>query len=371
MEAFMKHEVLSLDFWQKTTIYGDKNFPCGTIGCDALNVPAEVLDKLAVYCSLLNALLGTFNAGCGDPALLPAARESVKQMAELLKDVKPFSYVELPNAAERIDRVFSEESLVNANAYTAAFGISSATALADPQYEAGRKHLRILAMLGNLYYSLGEYQRTMTAFAEKLNAPEFKRTPENIATLFGRCFPEIENFAEGDSWMAMTNATLQYTTVQRPDCMTPIIVKRMLYITFVGMFRSDLYEGLCAGHAPKKCRTCGRWFLTINARPTKYCGSYAPGDKQHRSCRQVGNLKGRKERERAKDHPHIALYKKRMNSINRRIKRNRIDPELAKLMKKLSKDKMQKAEQSVRYANGKYIQEMELDALEAEARALL
>lgn len=367
----MKHEVLSLDFWQKTTIYGDKNFPCGTIGCDALNVPTEVLDKLAVYCSLLNALLGTFNAGCGDPALLPAARESVKQMAELLKDVKPFSYVELPNAAERIDRVFSEESLANANAYTAAFGISSATALADPQYEAGRKHLRILAMLGNLYYSLGEYQRTMTAFAEKLNAPEFKRTPENIATLFGRCFPEIENFAEGDSWMAMTNATLQYTTVQRPDCMTPIIVKRMLYITFVGMFRSDLYEGLCAGHAPKKCRTCGRWFLTINARPTKYCGGYAPGDKQHRSCRQVGNLKGRKERERAKDHPHIALYKKRMNSINRRIKRNRIDPELAKLMKKLSKDKMQKAEQSVRYANGKYIQEMELDALEAEARALL
>lgn len=367
----MKHEVLSLDFWQKTTIYGDKSFPCGTIGCDALNVPAEVLDKLAVYCSLLNALLGTFNAGCGDPALLPAARESVKQMAELLKDVKPFSYVELPNAAERIDRVFSEESLANANAYTAAFGISSATALADPQYEAGRKHLRILAMLGNLYYSLGEYQRTMTAFAEKLNAPEFKRTPENIATLFGRCFPEIENFAEGDSWMAMTNATLQYTTVQRPDCMTPIIVKRMLYITFVGMFRSDLYEGLCAGHAPKKCRTCGRWFLTINARPTKYCGGYAPGDKQHRSCRQVGNLKGRKERERAKDHPHIALYKKRMNSINRRIKRNRIGPELAKLMKKLSKDKMQKAEQSVRYANGKYIQEMELDALEAEARALL
>ena len=37
----MKHEVLSLDFWQKTTIYGDKNFPCGTIGCDALNVPAD------------------------------------------------------------------------------------------------------------------------------------------------------------------------------------------------------------------------------------------------------------------------------------------------------------------------------------------
>ena len=60
-----------------------------------------------------------------------------------------------------------------------------------------------------------------------------------------------------------------------------------------------------------------------------------------------------------------------MNSINRRIKRNRIDPEFAKLMKKLAKDKMQRAKSSVDYANGKYIQEMELDALEAEARALL
>lgn len=367
----MKHEVLSLDFWQKMTIYGDKSFPCGTIGCDALNVPAEVLDKLAVYCSLLNALLGTFNAGCGDPALLPAARESVKQMAELLKDVKPFSYVELSNAAERIDRVLSEESLDNANAYTAAFEISSVTALADPQYESGRKHLRILAMLGNLYHSLGEYQRTMTAFAEKLNAPEFKRTPENIAALFGKCFPEIENFAEGDSWMAMTNATLQYTTVQRPGCMTPIIVKRMLYVTFVGMFRSDLYEGLCVGHAPKKCRTCGRWFLTINARPTKYCDGYAPGDKRHRSCRQVGNLKGRKERELAEDNPSVELYKKRLDSINHRLRRKNADKPLGKMMKKLAKDKMQRAKHSVSYANGKYIQEMELDALEAEARALL
>ena len=171
--------------------------------------------------------------------------------------------------------------------------------------------------------------------------------------------------------MSKANTTVQYTSVVRPGNMALTLVKRMNYVSFVGMFRSDLYEGLCVGHAPKKCRTCGRWFLTVNARTTKYCGGYAPGDKRHRSCRQVGNLKGRKERESAKDHPYIALYKKRMNSINRRIKRNRIDPELAKLMKKLAKDKMQRAKNSVDYANGKYIQEMELDALEAEARSLL
>ena len=367
----MKHNILSLDFWQDTVIYGDKSFPSGTLGCDALNIPTKVIEQLNSLCIALNLLMGTFNAGFGNPALLPAARESAKQIADLLKDVKPFSYLDVTDVADRVERVFSEVSLANANAYYAAVQNGTLTSLADPRYEQGLKLLRVLPILAQLGFSLGEYRKAMIPFAEKLDSPDCKRTPDSYAEHFGETFPVLEDFGEGDGWMAMTNATLQYTSVIRPGCTTPTLVKRMLYVSFVGMLRSDLYEGLCAGHAPKKCRTCGRWFLTINARPTKYCGGYAPGDKRHRSCRQVGNLKGRKERECAKDHPHITLYKKRMNSINRRIKRNRINSELAKLMKKLAKDKMQRAEHSVRYANGKYIQEMELDALEAEAKALL
>lgn len=57
----------------------------------------------------------------------------------------------------------------------------------------------------------------------------------------------------------------------------------------------DRLNGLCVGHAPKKCPICGRWFLTTNARHTKYCGNLAPGDKFHRTCRQIGNLKGREQ----------------------------------------------------------------------------
>lgn len=60
-----------------------------------------------------------------------------------------------------------------------------------------------------------------------------------------------------------------------------------------------------------------------------------------------------------------------MNSIDHRLDRNSTDPTLAKMMKKLAKDKMQRAKSSVDYANGDYKKEMELDALEAEARALL
>ena len=137
----------------------------------------------------------------------------------------------------------------------------------------------------------------------------------------------------------------------------------MHYVSFVGMFRSDLFEGLCVGHAPKKCKICGKWFLTTNARHTKYCGGYAPGDKLHRTCRQIGNLKSREQRELADDHPVKQIYEKRLNTINRYVKRGTLDADLAEVMKKLAKDKMLRALSNVAYAKGDYEKEMGQAAL--------
>ena len=99
------------------------------------------------------------------------------------------------------------------------------------------------------------------------------------------------------------------------------------------MFRYDFFEGLCVGHAPKKCRICGKWFLTTNARHTKYCGGYAPGDKLRRTCRQIGNLKGREQRELADDHPLKQIYEKRLNTINRYVKRGALNADLAEIIR--------------------------------------
>ena len=367
----MKHNILSLAFWQDTAIYGGKSFPSGTLGCDALNIPPNVIERLNYLCIALNAFMGTLNTGCGDPALLPAARKSSKQIVELLKNVKPFSYPDVTDVDKRLDRVFSEESLANANAYYDAVRNGTLTNLADPRYKQGLRLLRVLPILAHLGYSLGAYQNAMLPFAEKLNVPDCKRTPEGYAELFGEIFPVMEDFGEGDGWMSMTNATLQYVPVVRPGSTVPSLVKRMLYVTFVGMFRSDLYEGLCVGHAPKKCPVCGRWFLTTNAKRTKYCGSYTPEDRLHRTCRQIGNLKGREQRELAEDHPLKQIYTRRLDSINHRLQRRSMEPALAKVMKKLAKDKLYQAISNVGYAQGEYENEMELSALEAEALALL
>ena len=367
----MKHNILSLDFWQDIVIYGDKSFPSGTLGCDALNIPTKIIEQLNSFCIALNLLMGTLNAGCGNPALLPAARENAKQIADLLKDVKPFSYLDVSDVPGRVERVFSEESLANANAYYVAVQNGTLTNLADPQYEAGLKLLRVLPILAQLGFSLGEYQKAMIPFAEKLDDPSYNRDPEGFAALFGEFFPVMENFGEGDGWMAMTNATLQYTSVTRPGCATPTLVKRMLYVSFVGMFRSDLFEGLCVGHAPKKCPICGRWFLTTNAKHTKYCGGYAPGDKHHRTCRQIGNLRGREQRELADDHPLKQIYTRRLNTINRCLQRGTTDSEISAVMKKLAKDKLYRAISNVAYAQGDYEKEMEQSSLMEEAKAYL
>ena len=367
----MKYSVLSLDFWQNTAIYMGKSYPCGTIGCDALNISPGIINQLIIPCNMLCAFMGPLMTGYGNPALLPAAREGAMQITRLLKNVKPFSYVDLPDVEERIARIFSDASLANANAYYEAIRSNTIESVDDPKYEAGLKLIRVAPVLAQLSFSLGQYQNTMLAFAEKLDSPDCKRTPEGYAELFGECFPLTDRLDEGNVWMAKANTTVQYTSVVRPGNMALTLVKRMNYVSFVGMFRSDLYEGLCVGHAPKKCRTCGRWFLTTNARPTKYCNGYAPGDKRHRTCRQIGNLKGRKERELAEDHPWNILYKRVAEAVDKRRQRKKIDPALARMMKKLAKDKLQRATSDSRYANGEYKQEMELSALEAEALAHL
>lgn len=100
----------------------------------------------------------------------------------------------------------------------------------DPKYAQDKTLLRTLPVLAQLGFTLEQYQETMRAFAEKLNDPGFMRTPQNIAALFGECFPKIEKFENNAAWMAMTNATTQYTTLLRSDSKTPVIAKHMIYV---------------------------------------------------------------------------------------------------------------------------------------------
>ena len=365
----MNQELMTLDFWQDTVIYEGKTFPVGTLACDALNVPADAIAKMNEQCEKINLLLGMLNAGEDASALFPMAREAALAMLDILSKTPPFSYMDIPKHREQIEKVFTADNALKYMEFAIKATTNSLQLEEVPRYADAMMLQRYTAVFGHLAYSLGEYQKAMLDFAEKSDGNEADRTAEGFAKMFGSYFPPDFSITEGNAWMSTLNNSVQYVSVIRPGENVAKLVKRMHYVSFVGMFRSDLFEGLCVGHAPKKCRICGKWFLTTNARHTKYCGGYAPGDKLHRTCRQIGNLKGREQRELADDHPVKQIHEKRLNTINRYIKRGTLDEDLAEVMKKLAKDKMLRALSNVAYAKGAYEKEMDQAALKKEASA--
>ena len=363
----MNQDLMTLDFWQDTVIYEGRTLPIGTLACDALNVSADTLAQMNEQCQKINLLLGMLNAGQDASALFPMARVAALEMLDILSKTPPFSYMDIPKHREQIEKVFTADNALKYMEFAIKATTNSLQLEEVPKYADAMMLQRYTAVFGHLAYSLGEYQKAMLDFAEKSDGNEADRTAEGFAKMFGSYFPPEFSITDGNAWMSALNNSVQYVSVIRPGENVAKMVKRMHYVSFVGMFRSDLFEGLCVGHAPKKCRICGKWFLTTNARHTKYCGGYAPGDKLHRTCRQIGNLKGREQRELAGDHPIIQIYEKRLNTINRYVKRGTLDANLAEVMKKLAKDKMLRAKSDVAYAKGDYEKEMEQATLKKEA----
>ena len=358
---------LTLDFWQNTIVYAGHSLPAGTIGCAALNISDETINTLDTLCAPLNLFMGMVQIGQGTPVLLASARKNALHIVDLLKDVPPFSYLDVDFCRRTVDEVFTDAVLENAGEYVTALSSDKIEVVLDDHYKSALRLLRILPIMAHLGYSIRGFKDTMLSFAKALNDGQDKRTPDGYAAVFGRFFSDAPSLSENNSlWMSLSNISVQYVAAKRPGREQPQLVKRMHYVSFVGMFRSDLFEGLSVGHAPKQCPICGKWFLTVDARQTKYCGGYAPGDPRGRTCRQIGNLKGREQRELADDHPLKAIYNRRMNTITQNLHRGTIDKETAGKMKRLAKDKLLRALRDADYAKGAYSAEMEQAALLAE-----
>ena len=76
---------------------------------------------------------------------------------------------------------------------------------------------------------------------------------------------------------------------------------------------------------------------------------------------------GRGQRELAGDHPLKAIYNRRLNTILQSQRRGRLDEATADAMRKLAKDKLQRALSDANYARAAYEPEMTQEALRAEA----
>jgi len=365
--SILNQNLLTLDFWKDTVTYAGHTLPAGSIGCAALNITDEQIAVLMQQSQPLQMIVAMVASGAIDKSVFKTAEESLLAVIKILREMEPFTLFGFPADGHDIRLIFSDEFIGNAIAYIHAAQKNGAIAAFDPQYSRGVGVLKLIQVMAQLGGTLLVYKQTMTTFAYALH--DSKRTPEGYAAAFAEHFPKDETLSPDNSmWLQLTNTTIQYVSSVMPEKGVPQLVKRMHYVSFVGMFRSDLFEGLCVGHAPRKCPICGRWFLTTDARQTKYCGGLAPGDKLGRTCRQIGNLKGREQRELADDHPIKAIYTRRMNTITQYLHRGTLDEQTAAVMKRLAKDKLERAIFDHEYAKGSYEAEMLQDALLNEAR---
>lgn len=360
-----EHNVLTLDYWRDEVSYEGITLPTGSIGCAALNISDPVIEKLKQICLPMQTVVEAVGRNRLKPELLVPTGDCVLQMLDLLQKENAFPLLDYPYYRKRIPEIFTEANRKNAVAYAKLAAKNLAAAMND-QFKHGLGLLKVIQLCAQLPDSLVVFKEGLLPFAQALH--ESSRAPEDYAAVFAEYFSDSPEFSLSDpSWMSLTNVSVQYLSTILPGKDAPQIVKRMHYVSFAGMFRSDLFEGLCVGHAPRKCPICGRWFLTTDARHTKYCGGFAPGDPKGRTCRQLGNLQGREKRELADDHPVKVIYNRRMNTIQVYVRRGTLDGATAEKMKRLAKDKMERAISDAAYANGSYAGEMEQEALLTEA----
>lgn len=274
----MEHNLLTLEFGRDTVTYEGRSVPTGTFGCEALNIPDSVIASLSEPCRVLNEFIAALGMMSVTAQLLERARAAAMRVIDAMSEMEPFSHLDHAFYAPSIADAFTPEAIEQVRALNMAMLTRGLAAAQEPGLRKGALLSKIAPVLAQLAFSLAEYKRAMTALAEAINADDVERTPDGLAAAFSAHFS-----ASNDSLMALANASVQYASAGEP----PQLLRRMNYVSFVGLLRSDLYEGLIIGHAPRKCAVCGRWFLTIDARRTKYCGGFAPGDAHGRTCARL------------------------------------------------------------------------------------
>ena len=204
-QELISHKVLSLDFWQDTVTYAGSVMPTGTIGCAVLNIPGETITRLDAPCTTLNQLLTGIGLKNVDMQILPKAQEAGQAVIHTLHDVPPFSRLDRKQFEEFLMQVFSEEAFTELNEYLQLSMEQQAFSGVTGEHPLAALLVRVIPVLGHLSYSLRQYKKTMTVFAEFLQENAEIRTPAGYAAAFGQFFRENATLEESGSFVDGTD----------------------------------------------------------------------------------------------------------------------------------------------------------------------
>ena len=345
LQERLKMRFLTVDYDGKNEAYAGQTYDAGTIAKDVLNIPESVLEELLELTEpmmkLVDFLNHNKNPNSSTLAMMLTASKNVFRVVDLLRDVPPFCYQDFTWLDAQLPKIFSPEKVRKMHK--------------ERKEESGELFLRAMCLVAQLGFGVRDFQQALIPLVESLDDEDVSRNPAGFAKQFDAFFSADKN--KETYWMSITNVSVEYLPGEKG------LVRQMHYASFPSMFRSDLYEALAVGNAPKLCPICKKFFLTTNARRQKYCTGYAPEEYGGLTCVQVGNRMGREEREKAANRPAIVQYHQAVNTINKRVERGTLEREIAAMAKALAKELVSGAIADADFANGEYKIDMNPDAL--------
>ena len=342
---------LTVAYTDKQEIYGTSctSADTGSIALDILNIPDSVLEELIELTDPMMELVDFLNNNRNPNnkvlSMMLTASKNVFRVVDLLREVPPFAGQDFTWLDEKLPNIFSPEKITKA--------------YKERKKETGELFLGALCLIAQLGFGIRDFRQALIPLVESLKDEDISRNSKGFSQKFDSFFSKDEE--RKDQWMAFSNVSVEYVPEEKG------IVRRMHYASFPSMFRSNLYEALAVGNAPRRCPICQKFFLTTNARRQKYCTGMAPDEYDGMTCVQVGNRQGRAFRELAKDDPITVLYHRSVDTLDKRVERGTLDKNLAAKAKQIARDCRDIAIADADYANGEYLTDMLPDALIAAA----
>ena len=343
----LKMRFLTVDYREKQEAFGTSTNAAdtGSIALDILNISDSVLEELLELTEpmmqLVDFLNTNRNPASSTLAMMLTASRNVFRVVDLLRDVPPFTGQDFTWLDSKLPGIFSADAVKKAYRQRKA--------------EFGEVFIPALCLVAQLGFGIRDFRQALIPLVESLDDEDISRNPTGFAKQFDAFFSADKN--KETYWMSISNVSVEYLPGARG------LVRRMHYASFPSMFRSNLYEALAVGNAPKRCPICNKFFLTTNARRQKYCTGYAPEEYGGLTCVQVGNRMGREEREKAENRPAIVQYHQAVNAIDKRVERGTLEREIAAKAKAYAKELVSGAIADADYANGEYKEAMTPDAL--------
>lgn len=342
---------LTVAYKEKQEAYGTccDSADTGNIALDVLNIPDAVLEDLLELTEPMMDLVDYLNKHRNPDnktlGRMMTTSKNIFRVVDLLREVPPFAGQDFSWLDENLPKVFAPEKV--RKAYT------------ERKKEQGELFIQAMCLVAQLGFGIRDFRKALIPLVESLADEDVTRNPKGFSQKFDSFFSKDEE--RKDQWMAFSNVSVEYVPEEKG------IVRRMHYASFPSMFRSNLYEALAVGNAPRRCPICQKFFLTTNARRQKYCSGYAPEEYDGLTCTKVGNMMGRKYRELAENDPITVLYHRSVDTLDKRVERGTLDKDLAAKAKQIARDCRDIAIVDADYANEEYLTDMLLDALIAAA----